>query len=185
MLDRFIRILVVIGILPPAAPGISPGMEKADKVLVIKSESKLYLKRNELGELQGPQRRRPAHSLFYKRCGRRHQEIFSGSLPDLEAAGRALGGRAPGLDVDYDLAVQFDALPRVPILMLYNEADEEFPASCSCCSNPAWRSFWMPNTLQCWAGSCLTICGRRRRSSRNNARKTPSRIRHPSGCIPA
>lgn len=56
---------------------------------------------------------------------------FCGRLPDLQAAGRALGGHEPGLDVDYDIAMRFDALPRVPLLLLYNEADEEFPASCS------------------------------------------------------
>lgn len=56
---------------------------------------------------------------------------FSGKSAELKNAAISLGGRRPGLDVDYDIALQFDALPRVPVLLLYNDADAEFSASCS------------------------------------------------------
>jgi hypothetical protein len=58
-------------------------------------------------------------------------EYFSGRLPEMEEASGKLGGYPPAVEVTYDLAVQFDALPRVPLMMLYNDADDEFPAKCS------------------------------------------------------
>jgi hypothetical protein len=35
------------------------------------------------------------------------------------------------LELSYDLVMQFPALPRVPLLMLYNDEEEPFPAQCS------------------------------------------------------
>lgn len=56
---------------------------------------------------------------------------FSGRPADLKEAAHLAGGRRPDMEIDYDIAAQFDALPRIPMLLLYNDADEEFPASCS------------------------------------------------------
>ena len=56
---------------------------------------------------------------------------FAGTLDELKNASNALSGYRPDLDVHYDLAIQFDALPRVPVMMLFNDADEEFDAKCS------------------------------------------------------
>lgn len=56
---------------------------------------------------------------------------FSGRVSDMEKASKTLGGYPPDIEATYDLAMQFDALPQVPILMLYNDADNEFPAKCS------------------------------------------------------
>jgi hypothetical protein len=56
---------------------------------------------------------------------------FSGRLRELETAGRALGGCRPEMKFSNDLSMRFEALPRIPLLMLYNDADEEFPAQCS------------------------------------------------------
>jgi hypothetical protein len=56
---------------------------------------------------------------------------FSGKLNDLKKASHKLDGYAPDLEVKYDFPVQFDALPKIPVIMLYNDADEEFSAKCS------------------------------------------------------
>jgi hypothetical protein len=56
---------------------------------------------------------------------------FSGKLNDLKKASDSLRGYSPALEVKCDLAVQFDALPKISVIMLYNDADEEFPAKCS------------------------------------------------------
>jgi hypothetical protein len=56
---------------------------------------------------------------------------FSGRLVLLERAVKSLGGRAPMTLLSYDLSFQLPALPRVPLLLLYNDADEDFPAQCS------------------------------------------------------
>lgn len=56
---------------------------------------------------------------------------FSGRMRELETAGKALGGCPPDMELSNDLSMRFEALPRVPLLMLYNDVDEEFPAQCS------------------------------------------------------
>lgn len=53
---------------------------------------------------------------------------FSGQKDALAAAGRKLGGYASKIDAAYELALQFDVLPRVPVLLLYNDTDDEFAA---------------------------------------------------------
>jgi Domain of unknown function (DUF3786) len=53
---------------------------------------------------------------------------FSNRLKELEGACQKLGGRPAGLELAYQLAVRFEVLPRIPILLLFNDEDEEFPA---------------------------------------------------------
>ncbi len=55
---------------------------------------------------------------------------FAGRLEALRRACLQLGGRDPGLDWGYQLSIKFDPLPCVPTLLLFNDADEEFPAQC-------------------------------------------------------
>ena len=57
-------------------------------------------------------------------------ETFSGRLAELEEAGKKMGGYPPNEEFPYDVSMQFDALPKVPLLMLLNDQDEEFPAQC-------------------------------------------------------
>ena len=56
---------------------------------------------------------------------------FSGRVDKLEAACLALGGRPFDTDVACQLAFQFQALPRVPIFLLFHDADDDFPAQCT------------------------------------------------------
>jgi len=56
---------------------------------------------------------------------------FSGKLNELTTACRLIGGRDPRMDVSYDLAATFDLLPRVPLLLLFSDGDDDFPAHCS------------------------------------------------------
>ena len=58
-------------------------------------------------------------------------EHFAGRLVELETSCRTLGGFSPNIELTYDLCMQFNALPRIPILLLYNDVDDEFPAHCS------------------------------------------------------
>ena len=57
-------------------------------------------------------------------------ETFSGRIPQLEACGKKLGGYPPDEEFPYDLRMQFDALPKIPLLLLFNDMDDEFPAQC-------------------------------------------------------
>jgi hypothetical protein len=56
---------------------------------------------------------------------------FAGRLDDMKQACEALGGYPPDIEVTYDLSMQFDALPQVPVVLLFNDADDEFSAKSS------------------------------------------------------
>ena len=58
-------------------------------------------------------------------------KYFSGRLKNLEAACRRIQGHPPAATFSYDLCMQFNALPKIPVLLLFNDADEEFPAQCA------------------------------------------------------
>ena len=53
---------------------------------------------------------------------------FKGRHDALAAAGTAVGGIFPDEDISYDLVMQFAALPRISLLLLFNEGDEDFGA---------------------------------------------------------
>jgi len=53
---------------------------------------------------------------------------FGNSLQRLEKRCLALEGRSFNTEVSCQLAVKFHALPKVPVVLLFNDADEEFPA---------------------------------------------------------
>jgi hypothetical protein len=57
-------------------------------------------------------------------------KTFSGRVSELEATCQKIGGYPPNEDFPYDLCRQFDALPKVPLLLLFNDKDDEFPAQC-------------------------------------------------------
>lgn len=56
---------------------------------------------------------------------------FSGRLDSLESACLALGGRPFDTDVSCQLAYGFQALPRVPVVLIFHDADDDFPAQCT------------------------------------------------------
>lgn len=58
-------------------------------------------------------------------------ECFSGRVKDLEAACLRLGGVGVDIGSNHDLSMEFTALPRISLLLLFNDSDEEFPATCS------------------------------------------------------
>lgn len=77
---------------------------------------------------------------------------FSGRLDALEGACKGIGGYAPEIDGSYDLAMQFDALPRVPLILLFNDGDDEFPARASVLFERRSECYLDPE--------CLAIIGR-------------------------
>ena len=70
----------------------------------------------------------PLVRAFYNTVTHPIAETFSGRLVDLEKAGEKIGGYAPADAFSYDLSMRFDALPRVSLLLLFNDKDDEFPA---------------------------------------------------------
>ena len=58
-------------------------------------------------------------------------KTFAGRLEDLREAAPALGGTPTAAPFTCDLAMRLPALPTVPLLMLFDDRDEEFPAQCT------------------------------------------------------
>ena len=56
---------------------------------------------------------------------------FEGRLEDLREQCLRLGGRPFQTQVSCDLAFRFQALPRVPVYLLFNDADDDFAAQCT------------------------------------------------------
>jgi len=56
---------------------------------------------------------------------------FSGRMDLLEKACRRLGAVIVEDGAAYDLSLAFKALPRIPVLLRFNDGDDEFPAQCS------------------------------------------------------
>jgi hypothetical protein len=81
---------------------------------------------------------------------------FAGKLSELKASCRLLGGYPPMTQAAYDLSVQFDALPRIPVILLFNDADDDlenfWPATCSLLFESRSESYLDPE--------CLAMTGR-------------------------
>lgn len=77
---------------------------------------------------------------------------FSGRKTDLEAAAARLGGYSADLESGFDLALQFDILPELPVLLLFNDADDEFPSACSILFEACAEQYLDPECLAMAAG---------------------------------
>lgn len=58
-------------------------------------------------------------------------ELFTGDLDLLKEVISALGAKKPDIDYPYDVSVVFSVLPHIPLLFLFNDKDEHFPAKVS------------------------------------------------------
>lgn len=56
---------------------------------------------------------------------------FTGKIEDLKRACKILGGQPGDAPFSCDLAINFPVLPKVNLLLVFNDQDEEFPAECS------------------------------------------------------
>ncbi|MBF0119142.1 MAG: DUF3786 domain-containing protein [Desulfobacterales bacterium] len=56
---------------------------------------------------------------------------FSGKKDELILACQKIGGTPILGKFSYDVAMRFDALPKIPVFLLFNDKDEEFDAHCS------------------------------------------------------
>lgn len=58
-------------------------------------------------------------------------QTFAGHLERLQAACDALDGRLPTIEIACDHCRSFLPLPNVPLLLVFNDRDDEFPAAAS------------------------------------------------------
>jgi len=73
----------------------------------------------------------PLLHYFAREVTRAIEKTFSGDLSSLEKAGNKLGGNIVKDNAAYDISMQFEALPKIPIFMRFNDKDEDFPAKCT------------------------------------------------------
>ena len=62
----------------------------------------------------------PLTSYFTNDVERAIATYFGGRLDDMKEASKLLGGYPPDMEVTYDLSMQFDAFPRVPVMLLFH-----------------------------------------------------------------
>lgn len=93
----------------------------------------------------------PLAGSFVNNTERPIAQNFSGRLDELNAACERLGGRNPGLDLSYQLIMKLYPLPKVPVLLLFDDADEEFPAQCKVLFERRAKNYLDPE--------CLAILG--------------------------
>jgi len=96
----------------------------------------------------------PLTSYFVNDVERAIATQFNGRLGDMKNAGRTLKGYSPDIEVSYDLSMQFDALPKIPVVMLFNDADDEFSATCSVLFERRAENYLDPECLA-MVGRCL------------------------------
>lgn len=73
----------------------------------------------------------PFSGAFINYTERPLAKYFSGRVKQFETACKKMNGHLPVAKFSYDLCMQFDALPKIPVLMLFNDADDEFAAQCA------------------------------------------------------
>jgi len=96
----------------------------------------------------------PLTNYFVNDVERTIATYFNGRLGDMKNACRILKGYSPDIEVSYDLSMQFDALPKVPVVMLFNDADDEFSATCSVLFERRAENYLDPECLA-MVGRCL------------------------------
>ena len=72
---------------------------------------------------------------------------FSGRISELSEASRKFGGKACELSVSYDFAMEFRVLPKIKILLVFNDRDDEFPATCSVLFQKQAEDYLDPESL--------------------------------------
>ena len=77
---------------------------------------------------------------------------FGGRLSELAEACRQTGGVLNEAGMPYDLSVRFEALPRVSLLLLFNDRDDEFPAGCTVLFNRHAEFYLDPESLAMTGG---------------------------------
>ena len=72
----------------------------------------------------------PLISYFTTNTNKTIETTFSGKRDFFQERAQQLGGTVRD-DQSYDLSVKFFALPRIPVIVNFNDRDDMFPATCS------------------------------------------------------
>jgi hypothetical protein len=98
----------------------------------------------------------PLAVYFANEVERAIADHFSGKRGLLQASCNKLGGSRPAIQAAYHLSMQFDALPRIPVILLFNDIDNDqensWPATCSLLFERRAENYLDPE--------CLAMTGR-------------------------
>lgn len=96
----------------------------------------------------------PLISYFTTNTNKTIESTFSGKLESLRKRALQLGAETRP-DQSYDLSMLFHALPRIPVILNFNDRDEQFSATCSILYKASAESFL---DMECLAmtGTLLT-----------------------------
>jgi len=70
----------------------------------------------------------PFAGAFVKNVEKPIARNFTGKLELLENACKKTFAKDPDMELNYQLVKRFEILPKVPVLLLFNDKDDEFPA---------------------------------------------------------
>lgn len=73
----------------------------------------------------------PLLHYFARETTKPMEDFFSGNLTMLEQLSENIGGVVVTDNASYDLSIQFEVMPHVPLFLRFNDADEDFPAQCT------------------------------------------------------
>lgn len=72
----------------------------------------------------------PLISYFTTNTNKTLESTFAGDIAALKKRAQEIGGKLVKSDL-YDLSIEFQALPRIPVILNFNDRDDQFPAGCS------------------------------------------------------
>lgn len=72
----------------------------------------------------------PLVSNFTTNTNKTLESTFSGDVPGLKSRALKVGGKLQASDT-YDISFEFNAFPRIPVILNFNDKDDLFPAVCS------------------------------------------------------
>ena len=73
----------------------------------------------------------PLLHYFARETTKPMEDFFSGNLAMLEQLSKNIGGVVVTDNASYDLSIQLNVMPHVPLFLRFNDADEDFPAQCT------------------------------------------------------
>ena len=83
------------------------------------------------------------------------EQRFAGAPTALEKACRELGGEVYTADLAYQIKYRFQGLPRVPVYLLFNDAEEGFGAQCTLLFEKSVASFLDMESVAMLAGALV------------------------------
>lgn len=98
----------------------------------------------------------PLVSSFTTNTNKTIETQFSGQLDLMKQRCQSLGG-VPEINELYDFSVSFKVLPRVPVVLNFNDADDLFPAACSILYRESVRHYL---DMECLAVTGTLLAGK-------------------------